>query len=111
MFSTLIFTHSDLACCVCMTRYLTPNFYYDMVDYCRGRVAAGAAWSWSSLLPNPVIGYSPSSFMNLLNAVAGYAVICRELGLPFRWSGGWGWGWGWGWSVRGQHRAPVVEYC
>jgi len=73
---------------VCTGRYLTPNFYYDMVDYCRGRVAAGAPWSWSSLLPNPVIGYSPSSFMNLLNAVAGYAVICRELGLPLRWSGG-----------------------
>eukprot|EP00878_Enallax_costatus_P032716 GHUV01035975.1.p1 GENE.GHUV01035975.1~~GHUV01035975.1.p1 ORF type:complete len:314 (+),score=77.18 GHUV01035975.1:607-1548(+) len=68
-------------------RYMTPNFYYDMVDYCQDKVKQGAAWTWSSLLPNPVVGYSPSSYMNLLNDIAGYAILCREQGLPMRFPG------------------------
>ncbi|WIA10533.1 hypothetical protein OEZ85_010721 [Tetradesmus obliquus] len=68
-------------------RYMTPNFYYDMVDYAQARVAAGASWTWSALLPNPVIGYSPGSYMNLLNAIAAYAALCKEAKLPFRFPG------------------------
>eukprot|EP00883_Tetradesmus_obliquus_P006071 jgi/Sobl393_1/1653/SZX78613.1 len=64
-------------------RYMTPNSYYDMVDYAQARVAAGASWTWSALLPNPVIGYSPGSYMNLLNAIAAYAALCKEAKLPF----------------------------
>jgi hypothetical protein len=55
-----------------------------MVDYVQARVAGGASWTWSALLPNPVIGYSPGSYMNLLNAIAAYAAICKEMKLPFR---------------------------
>jgi hypothetical protein len=47
-------------------------------------VADGASWTWSALLPNPVIGYSPGSHMNLLNAIAAYAAICKQMQLPFR---------------------------
>jgi hypothetical protein len=63
---------------------MTPNFYYDMVDYVQARVADGAAWTWSALLPNPVIGYSPTSYMNLLNCIAAYAALCKQTSLPFR---------------------------
>eukprot|EP00882_Tetradesmus_deserticola_P034777 GHRQ01040046.1.p2 GENE.GHRQ01040046.1~~GHRQ01040046.1.p2 ORF type:complete len:103 (-),score=5.40 GHRQ01040046.1:120-428(-) len=72
------------ACLPHLPRYLPPNFYYDMVDYVSARVAGGAGWTWSALLPNPVIGYSPGSYMNLLNAIAAYAAICKEMHLPFR---------------------------
>ncbi|KAK9807612.1 hypothetical protein WJX72_004087 [[Myrmecia] bisecta] len=62
-------------------RHLPPNFYYNMQDYCEQRVKAGARWSWSSLRPDPVAGYSRGSFMNITMSIAVYASICKELRL------------------------------
>lgn len=63
---------------------MTPNFYYDMEDYCIARVGAGADWTWSSVRPNPVCGFSTGSAMNLTMTIAVYASICKEIGLPLR---------------------------
>ncbi|KAK9810123.1 hypothetical protein WJX72_005112 [[Myrmecia] bisecta] len=63
-------------------RHLPPNFYYDMQDYCAQRVRDGATWTWSSLRPYPVAGYSRGSAMNITMCVAVYGSICKELGLP-----------------------------
>lgn len=68
-------------------RYLPPNFYYSQEDYLRERVAGGATWSFSSLRPNPVIGFSDKSYMNLLNCIAVYGTLCAAMGLPFRFPG------------------------
>lgn len=64
-----------------------PMLYFDQEDYIRERVEKGAPWTWSSTRPNPIIGYSPSSYMNLLNCVGVYAAITERLGLPFRFPG------------------------
>lgn len=68
-------------------RTMTPNFYYDMMDYLSARQQAGATWSWSELRPNPVIGFSPASPMNLILAIGVYGTLCAQLGLPFRFPG------------------------
>ncbi|KAK9807751.1 hypothetical protein WJX72_008018 [[Myrmecia] bisecta] len=62
-------------------RHPPPNFYYNMQDYCEQRVKAGARWTWSSLRPDPVAGYSRGSFMNISVSIAVYASICKELRL------------------------------
>jgi nucleoside-diphosphate-sugar epimerase len=68
-------------------RHLPPNFYYNMEDYMKDRVAHGAKWTWSALRPNPVAGYSEGSAMNIANSIAVYAVICKELGIAMRFPG------------------------
>jgi nucleoside-diphosphate-sugar epimerase len=68
-------------------RAMGPNFYYNMEDYCIERRKAGATWSWGSLRPNPVCGFSTGSFMNITMTIAVYAALCKELGYPFRFPG------------------------
>ena len=63
---------------------MPPNFYYNMEDYCIQRAAEHASWSWSSVRPNPVCGFSTGSAMNLTMTIAVYASICKQLGLPLR---------------------------
>ena len=80
-------------------RHLGPNFYFDLEDYLRSRTgtvekttrnspsSTKAAWTWSALRPNPVIGFSTGSFMSLLPTIAVYGSICKELGLQMRFPG------------------------
>eukprot|EP00891_Asterochloris_glomerata_P009922 jgi/Astpho2/9922/Aster-06629 len=68
-------------------RAMPPNFYYNFEDYCTQRVADGAPWTWSSVRPNPVCGFSTGSVMNLTMTLAVYASICKAQGLPFRFPG------------------------
>jgi len=68
-------------------RHLPPNFYYDQEDYLRGKVASGAKWAWSAVRPNPVCGFAVGNPMNLVMAIAVYASVSKELGLPLRWPG------------------------
>jgi nucleoside-diphosphate-sugar epimerase len=67
-------------------RVMGPIFYdqqQDLLD----------AWAtrndvqWTILRPDPVIGPSIGSPMNLLTGIAVYAAICRELGLALRFPG------------------------
>jgi nucleoside-diphosphate-sugar epimerase len=62
-------------------RHMPPNFYYDQEDFLRER-SRGKPWAWSALRPSLVCGPGIGHPMNLSMAVAVYASICKELGLP-----------------------------
>ncbi len=63
------------------------NFYWLQEDYLRER-RAGANWSFTIWRPQLVFGHANASPMNVLAALAAYAVIRREQGLPFSYPGG-----------------------
>lgn len=67
-------------------RHMPPNFYYEQQDWLAAR-QRGKAWTWSSLLPHGLCGLSVGSAMNQLMALAIYASVSRELGLPLRFPG------------------------
>jgi nucleoside-diphosphate-sugar epimerase len=64
-------------------RHLRPNFYYDQQDYLEER-SAGKTWSWSALRPSLICGFAVGNPMNMATAIAVYAVLCKEMGLPLR---------------------------
>ena len=49
-----------LACVVCVlwSTSSSDHLHCDLQDYCQNRVDHGAEWSWSSLRPDPVAGFS-----------------------------------------------------
>ena len=67
-------------------RCLPPMFYHDQEDTLRNR-AEGRPWSWTALRPQTVCGFSLHSPMNIMTAIAVYATISKELGLPLRFPG------------------------
>jgi nucleoside-diphosphate-sugar epimerase len=67
-------------------RHMPPNFYYDQEDWLR-ETAAGRPWTWSALRPEAVCGFAVGNPMNLTMAIAVYATMCRELGVPFHFPG------------------------
>jgi nucleoside-diphosphate-sugar epimerase len=62
-------------------RHLPPNFYYDQEDFLRDRQQS-KAWTWSALRPSLVCGPGVGHPMNMSMAIAVYASICKELGVP-----------------------------
>ena len=67
-------------------RHMLPNFYYDQQDWLEAR-QKGKRWSWSVVRPHAVCGFSTGGPMNLTLAIAVYASISRELGLPLSFPG------------------------
>ena len=67
-------------------RHLGPNFYYQQQDHLAERSAAGG-WTWSHLIPPYVTGFSERAPMNLVMAIAVFATLSRELGVPLRFPG------------------------
>lgn len=67
-------------------RLMSPNFYYDQEDFLR-RQQVGKSWHWTSLRPEAIIGYATGNPMNLGVAIAVYAAISKELGIPLRFPG------------------------
>lgn len=67
-------------------RHLPPNFYYAQEDLLRER-QRGQSWSWSNLIPPFVTGFAVGNAMNVVMAIALYATISKELGLPLRFPG------------------------
>ena len=67
-------------------RHMPPNFYYDQQDFLEAR-QKGKRWSWSTVRPHAVCGFSIGGPMNLTLAIAVYANISRELGLPLSFPG------------------------
>ena len=67
-------------------RLMPPNFYYDQEDFLRRR-QVGKSWHWTALRPEAIIGYATGNPMNLGVAIAVYATISRELGIPLRFPG------------------------
>jgi len=67
-------------------RHMPPNFYYDQEDYLKER-SKGKHWSWTALRPSSICGFAVGNPMNMATVIAVYAVLCREMGLPFRFPG------------------------
>lgn len=69
-----------------MPRVPGDNFYYAQEDVLF-EVAAKNRFNWSVARPHTIIGYGPGAAMNMGTSLAIYAVIARETGLPFVFSG------------------------
>ena len=67
-------------------RHLPPNFYYEQEDFLRER-QAGQPWQWTVLRPARICGLSTGTPVNICMAIAVYATLCKELGLPMRFPG------------------------
>jgi len=57
-----------------------PNFYFGLEQWLRER--AGNEWTWSVVRPHFLIGSASDSPFNLGTAIAVYAHLLREMGLP-----------------------------
>lgn len=67
-------------------RHAGSNFYYNQQDWLEAR-QKGKRWTWSAVRPHAVCGFSVGNPMNLTLAIAVYAAIRKELGLPFSFPG------------------------
>lgn len=67
-------------------RHMPPDFYFDQIDWLTG-FQRGKRWSWTELRPQTLCGFAPGTAMSIMPAIAVYAAISRELGLPLRFPG------------------------
>jgi len=67
-------------------RHMPPNYYFDQIDWLTA-YQRGKGWDWVELRPQTLCGFSQGSPMSILPAIAVYAAISRELGLPLRFPG------------------------
>ncbi|SHN45355.1 SDR family oxidoreductase [Chitinophaga sp. CF418] len=66
--------------------HMPPEFNVDQQEFLEQQ-QAGKRWTWSALRPSVVGGFALGNPMNLALAIALYAVISKELGLPLRFPG------------------------
>ncbi len=66
--------------------HMPPEFNVDQQQFLEKR-QAGKAWTWSAIRPSVVGGTALGNPMNLALAIAVYASISKELGLPLRFPG------------------------
>jgi nucleoside-diphosphate-sugar epimerase len=64
-------------------RHMGPNYYFDQIDWLTA-YQKGRKWDWVELRPQTLCGFAPGSPMSILPAIAVYAAISKELGLPLR---------------------------
>ena len=67
-------------------RHMPPNYYFDQIDWLAA-YQRGKKWDWVELRPQTLCGFAPGSPMSILPAIAVYAAISKELGLPLRFPG------------------------
>jgi nucleoside-diphosphate-sugar epimerase len=67
-------------------RHMPPDYYFDQIDWLTG-YQRGKRWSWTELRPQTLCGFAPGSPMSIVPAIAVYAAIGKELGLPLRFPG------------------------
>jgi nucleoside-diphosphate-sugar epimerase len=67
-------------------RHMPLNFYYSQQDWLE-EAATRDGFAWSALRPEAVCGFALGNPMNLTMAIAVYAAICGELGVPFSFPG------------------------
>jgi nucleoside-diphosphate-sugar epimerase len=67
-------------------RHMPPNYYFDQIDWLTA-FQRGKKWDWVELRPQTLCGFAPGSPMSILPAIAVYAAISKELGLPLRFPG------------------------
>ena len=68
-------------------RHSHANFYWLQEDLLRSR-QPHAAWTFTVLRPQIVLGHAVGSPMNIVAALGAYAAVQRELGQPLRFPGG-----------------------
>jgi nucleoside-diphosphate-sugar epimerase len=66
--------------------HMLPNFYVDQEQWLR-RTTADASFGFAALRPQTVCGFATGVPMNLINVIAVYAAISKELELPLRFPG------------------------
>ena len=67
-------------------RHMPPNYYFDQIDWLAA-YQSGRAWDYVELRPQTLCGFAPGTPMSILPAIAVYAAISKELGLPLRFPG------------------------
>ena len=67
-------------------RHMPPDFYFDQIDWLTA-YQRGKRWSWTELRPQTLCGFAPGTAMSIMPAIAVYAAISKELGLPLRFPG------------------------
>jgi nucleoside-diphosphate-sugar epimerase len=67
-------------------RHMPPNYYFDQIDWLAA-FQRGKSWDWVELRPQTLCGFAPGTPMSLAPAIAVYAAISKELGLPLRFPG------------------------
>ena len=67
-------------------RHMPPNYYFDQIDWLTG-FQRGKIWDWVELRPQTLCGFAPGTPMSLAPAIAVYAAVSKELGLPLRFPG------------------------
>jgi nucleoside-diphosphate-sugar epimerase len=63
-----------------------PNYYFEQIDWLAA-FQRGKRWDWVELRPQTLCGFAPGTPMSLAPAIAVYAAISKELGLPLRFPG------------------------
>ncbi|RKH55747.1 SDR family oxidoreductase [Corallococcus aberystwythensis] len=66
--------------------HMPPAFNVDQQAFLEQR-QQGKAWTWSALRPSVVVGYAMGTPMNAALAIAVYASMSKELGIPLRFPG------------------------
>jgi nucleoside-diphosphate-sugar epimerase len=66
--------------------FMPPEFMVDQQRFLE-EAQRGKRWTWSAIRPAVVGGTAPGNPMNLALAIAGYASVSKELGLPLRFPG------------------------
>jgi nucleoside-diphosphate-sugar epimerase len=67
-------------------RAVPPNFYHLQQDYLSNR-QRHASWTWSASRPHAICHAVADTPRNIVLVIAGYAAICREMGLPLNFPG------------------------
>lgn len=67
-------------------RHMPPDYYFDQIDWLT-QFQRGKRWDWTELRPQTLCGFAPGTPMSLAPAIAVYAAISKELGLPLRFPG------------------------
>ncbi len=67
-------------------RHMPPNYYFDQIDWLV-EFQRGKSWDWVELRPQTLCGFAPGTAMSILPAIAVYAAISKELGLPLKFPG------------------------
>jgi len=66
--------------------HMPPDYYFDQVDWLSA-FQRDKPWDWVELRPQTLCGFAPGTPMSLAPAIAVYAAISKELGLPLRFPG------------------------
>ena len=66
--------------------FMPPEFMHDQQRLLEAR-QHGKAWSWTAIRPSVVGGFALGNPMNLALAIAVYASMSKELGMPLRFPG------------------------